>query len=74
MITLPSHTSHVLQLLYVLCLKPFKIAFRKESNGAMAKKNYIEHGKIVLTRWINKALNQTLAKKNITLRFRTIEI
>jgi hypothetical protein len=57
-----------------LCLKPFKIAFRKESNGAMAKKNYIEHGKIVLTRWINKALNQTLAKKNITLRFRTIEI
>jgi hypothetical protein len=74
MITLPSHTSHVLQLLYALCLKSFKTAFRKESNGAMAKNNYIKLDKIMLTRWIDKALNQTLTKKNITSGFRTTEI
>jgi hypothetical protein len=29
MITLPSHTSHVLQTLNVFCFKPFKISFKK---------------------------------------------
>jgi hypothetical protein len=40
----------------------------------MAKNNYIELDKIMLTRWIDKALNQTLTKKNITSGFRTTEI
>jgi hypothetical protein len=31
-ITLPSHTSHVLQLLDVVCLKPFKTMFRYYRN------------------------------------------
>ncbi len=30
MITLPSHTSHALQLLGVSCSKPFKITFKRE--------------------------------------------
>jgi hypothetical protein len=30
MITLPSHTSHALQLLNATCFKPFKTTFRKE--------------------------------------------
>jgi hypothetical protein len=32
MITLPSHTSHVLQPLDVACFKPFKIAFKAYTN------------------------------------------
>jgi hypothetical protein len=34
-ITLPSHTSHVLQTLNVYCFKPFKITFRKVKNIIM---------------------------------------
>jgi hypothetical protein len=32
MITLPSHTSHVLQPFDVACFKPFKIAFKAYRN------------------------------------------
>ncbi len=32
LITLPSHTSHMLQPLDVACFKPFKIAFRAYIN------------------------------------------
>jgi hypothetical protein len=46
----------------------------KENNGAMAKNNYIDLDKTMLTRWIDRALNQTLTKKNITSGFKTIEI
>jgi hypothetical protein len=42
MVTLPSHTSHALQPLDVVCFKPFKIAFRKEKNTTMINRNYIE--------------------------------
>jgi len=34
MVTLPSHTSHVLQPLDVSSFKPFKIAFKKERDEA----------------------------------------
>ncbi len=40
MITLPSHTSHAFQSLNVACFKPFKIAFRKERDITMVKRNY----------------------------------
>jgi hypothetical protein len=40
----------------------------------MAKNNYIEPDKIMLTRWIDKALNKTLTNKNITSRLRTTKI
>jgi hypothetical protein len=40
-ITLPSHTSHALQPLDVVCFKPFKTTFRKERNITMVKRNYI---------------------------------
>jgi hypothetical protein len=40
----------------------------------MAKNNYIELDKIMLIRWIVKAFNQTLIKKNITSGFRTTKI
>ncbi len=40
MITLPSHTFHAFQPLDVACFKPFKIAFRKEKDITMVKRNY----------------------------------
>ncbi len=33
MVTLPSHTSHALQLLDVGCFKPFKITFKREKDN-----------------------------------------
>jgi hypothetical protein len=42
MITLPSHTSHALQLLNVACFKPFKTTFRNERDITMVKRNYIK--------------------------------
>jgi hypothetical protein len=40
MITLPSHTSHALQPLDMACFKPLKIAFKKEKNITMIRRNY----------------------------------
>jgi hypothetical protein len=42
MITLPSHTSHVLQPLYVSCFKPFKVTFRKVKDATMFKSNHMD--------------------------------
>jgi hypothetical protein len=53
MITLPSHTSHALQLLDMSCFKPFKIAFRKVKDVAMFKNNHMELDKIILARWVD---------------------
>jgi hypothetical protein len=57
MLTMPSHTSHILQPLDVSCFKPFKTVFRKERDGAMAKKVYIKSNKITLMGWVDKALD-----------------
>jgi hypothetical protein len=46
------------------CFKPFKIAFRKKKNIAMVKNNHCELNKCTLTRWVDKALEQTLTNKN----------
>jgi len=72
MLTLPSHTSHTLQPLDVSCFKPFKIVFKKEKDGAMAKNNYIESNKITLAGWVDKALDYALIRRNIILWFTKI--
>jgi hypothetical protein len=69
-ITLPLHTSHALQPLHVACFKPLKITFRKEKDITMVRKNYIKSDKITLTRWVDKALDLTLTRKNIMLGFK----
>jgi hypothetical protein len=66
MVTLPSHTSHALQPLDVSCFKPFKTTFKKEKNNAMVKNSHCELDKCILVTWGNKALDQSLPKKNIT--------
>jgi hypothetical protein len=46
MVTLPSHTSHALQLSDMTCFKPFKNAFRKEQDLTMVKNKYLELNKM----------------------------
>jgi len=72
MITLPSHTSNALQPLVVAYFKPFKIAFRKERNITMVRRNYTEPHKIALVRWVDKTLNLAQTKKNIMSWFKGI--
>jgi len=53
MVTLPSHISHVLQPLCVTYFKPFKNAFKKEWDFAMAKNSYFELVECLLTMFRN---------------------
>ncbi len=53
MITLPSHTSHVLQPLDVFCFKPFKTTFRKVKDVTMSISNHMEPNKINLVGWVD---------------------
>ncbi len=48
MIILLSNTSHAFQPFDVACFKPSKIAFKKEKDIAMVRRNYIEPNKIAL--------------------------
>ncbi len=52
MITLPSHTSHVLQPSNVSCFQPFKITFKKVRDATMSRSNHMELDKITLARWV----------------------
>jgi hypothetical protein len=56
MITLPSHILLALQPLDVFCFELFNRKFKKERNGAMAR-DYMEPCKIILAKWVDKALN-----------------
>jgi hypothetical protein len=55
MISLPSHTSYVLQPLNVPCFKPFKIVLKKDR--VMINNNYVKLGKIIFFGWVDKALD-----------------
>jgi hypothetical protein len=53
MITLPSHTSDVQQLLNVSCFKPFKITLRKVKDVVMSRSNHMEANRKTLARWVD---------------------
>jgi hypothetical protein len=72
MIILLSHTFHVFQSLDVVYFKPFKIVFKKERNITMVKRNYTKPDNISLAGCVNKALDQTLIRKNIMSGFKSI--
>jgi len=74
MINLLSHTSHAFQPLDVVCFKPFKNDFKKERDATMVKRNYKKLDKIILARWVDKALDLTLTRKNIMSKFKSIRI
>lgn len=40
----------------------------------MAKKYYMESNKIILTRWVDQALNHSFTKQNIKSKFRATYI
>jgi hypothetical protein len=54
MVTLLTHTSHVLQRLDVSCFKPFKIIFRKEGDNVIVNNNHCELDKCTLASWVEK--------------------
>jgi len=58
----------------VAYFKPFKTTFRKERNITMVKRNYTKPNKVTLAGCVNKALDQTLTRKNIMSRFKGTRI
>ncbi len=60
-----SYITHFLAPIYILDFQPFKTTLEKTKGWGYGKKNHIEPNKIILTRWVNKALNQSLTKHNI---------
>jgi hypothetical protein len=56
MIILPLCKFHARQPLDVTCFKPFKIAFRKERDTTMVKRNYKIKIKMTLVGWVDKTL------------------
>ncbi len=70
MMTLTSHTSHVLQPSNLSCFKSFKTTFRKVEDAPMFQNNHMELHKISLAEWVDQALKQSFTKKNIKFGFR----
>ena len=69
-VSLPSHTSLILQLLDVSCFKPFKLAFRKIRDRWSLKSKTKPVDKQTLCEWTSQALKATLTPKNIISGFR----
>ena len=63
--SLPSHTSHALQLLDVACFKPFKTAFRKCRDLWSMENSKKEVGKQELCKWTSRVLKAILTPNNI---------
>jgi hypothetical protein len=74
MITLPSHSSHVLQPLDVNYFKPFKSALRKQRDERMFRNNHKELDKVTLACWVNRTFNQSFFKQNVKAMFKTTRI
>jgi hypothetical protein len=62
MVTLLSHTSHVLNHLMSLVSSPSKM-FLKKKGSTMARNNYLGLDKVTLVQWVDKALLKSLKKK-----------
>jgi hypothetical protein len=55
-------------------LKAFKTKFKKEKNAITTINKYNEPNKIILSRWVDKALNQLMTKQNIKAWFKVARI
>ena len=68
-VSLPSHISHALQPLDIVCFKSFKTTFKKIRDvWSLTNKNrYVE--KQTLYEWTSKALQSALTPSNIRARF-----
>ncbi len=74
MVTLPSHTSHVLQPLNITYFKPFNKCIQKGTKFYYDKQNYLEPNKIILVGWVEKVFKQSLKKEIIKSRIKACEI
>jgi hypothetical protein len=68
-ISLPSHTSHVLQPLDVSCFKPFKATFRQIRDSWMLLNKGKKVEKTTLCEWTSQALERSLTPENIKSSF-----
>ncbi len=69
LITLPSHTSHALQLLNVFCFKPFKITLKFYKGVQTLTNKNIYISKEDLAQWVSFAFKKTLTPTNICKGF-----
>jgi uncharacterized membrane protein YgcG len=69
-ISLPSHISHALQPLDVLCFKLFKTAFRQIRDSWTLLNKGKRVGKKDLCEWTSQAFEKSLTTKNIKCGFR----
>lgn len=60
MVTLPSHTSPVIQPLDVIYFKSFKNAIIRDRNFVMIVNNYFKPNKIMFVGWVDKVLEMFL--------------
>jgi len=60
MVTLPSHTSHVLQPLDVIYFKSFKNAIISDNFFGMIVHNYLKPNKLMFVGWVDKVLEMSL--------------
>jgi hypothetical protein len=70
MITLPFHTSHVLQPLDVSCFKSFKTTFKTKRDNAMVINNHYELKKCTFASLVIKILDLIFSKINIKNGFK----
>jgi hypothetical protein len=74
LVTLPSHTSHALQPLDVSIFGPFKCAFQIYHDIWAIKNKGKGAKKVVLAKWVSKALGRALTSENIQSGFRATGI
>jgi hypothetical protein len=74
LLTLPSHTSHALQLLDVTVFKPFKTHFREYRNFWTSRNMHQKTTKETLVQWMSLGLKKALSVHNIKKGFETTRI
>jgi len=74
MITIRNHISYALKPLDVVYFKLSKTTFFFLNVVMVSTNNYIKLDKVTLANWVVKALDQSLADKNILSRFKVIGI
>lgn len=68
MVILVSHISHVVEPLDMVSLKPFKILFKSDQDGAMVKRNYNKLNKITLDKMGRQSLESNINQEEYSIK------